>query len=234
MPAEKRRIVHCLIFPLILLILMWLVWIFEISSGIDLAFLGVYPLKLKGLIGIVTSPLIHGDFSHLSANSLPVVILGASIFFFYKEIAFKIFFLIYFLSGIWVWLFARGDSYHIGASGIIYGMAAFLFLSGILRRDTRLMAVSLIVIFAYGGMIWGVFPDFFPEKNISWESHLMGMLSGLILALYFRKSGPQRKKYSWELEEEEEEDFFPESENDQDINDSFDIKYHYKEKDDTE
>jgi membrane associated rhomboid family serine protease len=232
MTAEKRKIVHSLVFPLILLIMMWLVWIFEITSGIELNFLGIYPLKLKGLIGIITSPLVHGDLSHLSANSLPVLILGTAIFYFYKEIAFKIFILIYLLTGIWVWFGAR-DAYHIGASGLIYGMGAFLFVSGIIRKETRLMAVSMIVIFVYGSMIWGVFPDFFPERNISWESHLMGLLAGLVLAFYFRSSGPQRKLYSWELEEEEEnDDTINETESDHHTGNPPEIKYHYKEKTD--
>ncbi len=234
MSTEKRKIANSLVFPSIFLVLMWLVEIFEVSSGIDLAFLGIYPRNAKGLIGIITSPLIHSNFSHLSANSLPILVLGASIFFFYKEIAFKIFLLIYLLSGIWVWFGAR-EAYHIGASGLIYGMGSFLFLSGILRKDTRLMAVSLIVIFVYGSMIWGIFPEFFPEKNISWESHLAGLIAGVILALYFRSSGPQRKKYSWELEEDEddednlnEQQHYPEDEN------PIDIRYHYRKENEKE
>jgi len=230
MRTEERSILKSLVYPFLFLSLMWVVKIFEVSSGIDLAFLGVFPLKASGLIGIITAPLIHSDFSHLGANSLPILILGASIFYFYRDIAIKIILLIYLLSGSWVWFFAR-ESYHIGASGLIYGMSAFLFLSGILRKDNRLMAVSLIVIFVYGSMIWGVFPDFFPERNISWESHLMGMIAGVVLALYFRRLGPQRKQYSWELEEEEEEENFNNSQDPEQPDNSstpIDIKYHYR------
>ena len=93
--------------------------------------------------------------------------------------------------------FARGGSYHIGASGVVYALASFHFFSGLIRREPRLMAFTLLVVFLYGGMVWGVFPDFFPTKNISWESHLMGLLAGLILAFYYRSSGPQRPRYDW-------------------------------------
>jgi len=227
MTTEKRKITLKLAFPVIFLILLWLVKIFEISSGIDLVFLGILPLKLKGLIGIITSPLIHSDLSHLMANSLPVLILSVTIFYFYKEIAYKIFFLVYLFSGIWVWFGAR-EAYHIGASGLIYGMGSFLFVSGLIRKDTRLMAISMIVIFIYGSMIWGVFPDFFPERNISWESHLMGMIAGVIMAFYFRKSGPQRKQYSWEFEEEDDDNDF--DNNITDESDSIEVRYDYKPK----
>lgn len=234
MNTEKNKIIHSMLFPAIFLLLMWLVKIFEVSSGIDLKFLGIYPLKTEGLIGIITSPLIHSNFSHLSANSLPILILGTAIFYFYRGISFQVFFLIYFLSGLWLWFGGR-EAHHIGASGLIYGMGSFLFVSGIIRRDTRLLAVSLIVIFAYGSLIWGIFPDFFPDKRISWEGHLMGLISGVVLAIFYRKSGPQRKIYSWEFEEEYEDD------DDQEISshhlsnsDSIEINYHYRKKEDKE
>ena len=111
-----------------------------------------------------------------------------------------VFLLIYFISGICVWLSGR-EAYHIGASGLVYGMAGFLFFSGILRRDSRLAAITMVIAFLYGSMVWGIFPDFFPGKNISFEGHLWGLAAGVIFAIYYRKQGPQRVKYSWELEE---------------------------------
>jgi membrane associated rhomboid family serine protease len=94
----------------------------------------------------------------------------------------------------------------VGASGVVYGLAAFLFLSGILRRDSRLMSVTMLIAFLYGGLVWGIFPQLFPHQPISWESHLMGLLAGTVLAVYYRKSGPQRKVYDWENEEEEDDE----------------------------
>jgi membrane associated rhomboid family serine protease len=161
------------------------------------------PLKVEGLVGIISAPFIHGDLAHLSANTIPIWVLGVLLFYIYPKIGWKIFLLIWAVTGIWVWVMAR-EAYHIGASGIVYGLASFLFFSGIFRRDGRLLAVTFLVAFLYGSMIWGVFPDLFPEKNISWESHLMGLIAGLVLAVFYRnEGGPLKKKYSWDLEEED-------------------------------
>jgi len=205
MNNERGKIIQSLIYPALFVILIWLVKLFELTFKIDLSEYGLQPLHFKGLLGIITAPLLHEGFSHLFANSVPLFLLGGLLFYFYEEIAWRILILIYLLTGIWVWVFARGDSVHIGASGVVYGLAAFLFLSGIIRRETKLMAITLLTTFLYGGMVWGIFPQFFPLKQISWESHLMGLLAGSILAFYYRKSGPQRKIYEWEEDEEEDE-----------------------------
>lgn len=185
-------------------IVMWTVKLVEIFFNVDFAVYGLYPLKWSGLFGIILSPFIHKDFNHLISNTFPFIFLGWSLFYFYKEIAWKAFLLIFFTTGLWVWFMAR-PAFHIGASGVVYGLVAFLFISGILRRDTRLLAVTFVVTFLYGSVIWGIFPELFPYKNISWESHLMGLLSGFIWGIYFREKGPQRKLYSWELEDENDE-----------------------------
>ena len=204
MNTEKRKLIHSLVFPAFFLFLMWLVKIIEIIFNVDLVFLGIFPLKAEGLAGIITSPFIHGSFSHLISNSFPLLILGACLFYFYKKISYKVFFLIYILTGIWVWFGARG-AWHIGASGIVYGLASFLFVSGMIRKNPHLLAITFFVAFFYGSLIWGIFPDFFPFKNISWEGHLMGLISGVVLAIFYRKEGPQRKLYSWDIEDENED-----------------------------
>lgn len=204
MRAEEKAMLNSFFVPGIFLLLMWLVkaseWVFDIRLG----FLGIHPLHLDGLPGILLSPFIHGDWQHLAANSVPILVLGAALYYFYRSLATKILMLIILLTGIWVWVGAR-ESYHIGASGVIYGLSAFLLASGFIRNETRLMALSLIVVFLYGSFVWGIFPEFFPEKNISWEGHLSGMVAGLVLAIFYRKQGPQRDKYSWEYEEEQPE-----------------------------
>jgi membrane associated rhomboid family serine protease len=149
-------------------------------------------------------PYVHGDVNHLLANSGPFLILGTALFYFYRDISMRVLIGIWLLSGIWVWFGGR-DSWHIGASGVIYGLSSFLFFSGVIRKNTQLAALALIVAFLYGSMIWGIFPDFFPKENISWEGHLGGFIAGIILAVYYRKAGPQPKKYSWDLEEEDDE-----------------------------
>lgn len=202
MNQEKAKLYKSLYFPLTFLVLIWLVKFSEVVFDIELIFLGIYPLATKGLIGIITAPLIHADFNHLYANSIPLFVLSVSLFYFYRQIAHKAFFLIYFITNIWVWFLAR-DAYHVGASGVIYGLVAYLFTSGLIRKNPQLLSITLIITFLYGSMIWGVFPEFFPEKNISWESHLMGLLAGVILAVFFRKDGPQPKEYEWEDEEDD-------------------------------
>jgi membrane associated rhomboid family serine protease len=163
--------------------------------------LGIYPRQLGNLHGIITAPLVHGDINHLYANTIPVLVLGLGLFYFYRPLGLKIFILIYLLSGVMLWIGGR-PGYHIGASGLIYGMAAFLFFSGIIRRYVPLMAISLLIAFLYGSLIWGIFPL---DMRTSWEGHFFGAITGLGLSIVYRKYGPQRKKYEWEIEEELEE-----------------------------
>lgn len=209
MSNEKSRFYASMVVPGFLLLIMWLVFFGEYLLGADWGNWGVYPMHAPGLRGILFSPFLHEGIKHIAANSLPFFVLGTALFYFYRDLAFKVLLFIWLFTGLFVWFGGR-DAYHIGASGIIYGLASFLFLSGVIRKDTRLSALSLIVIFLYGSLIWGAIPNFLPEKNISWEAHLGGMLSGIIMAVFYRKSGPQRKQYSWELEEEkgEEDDYW--------------------------
>jgi len=204
MREEKKKFLRALTIPAILVFLMWLIKLVEFGFNVSFAFLGTHPLHLNGVQGIFLMPFVHGDWNHLLANSGPFLILGTALFYFYKDISFRVLIGIWLLSGIWVWFGGR-ESWHIGASGVIYGLSSFLFFSGAIRKNTQLAALAMVVAFLYGSTIWGIFPDFFPEENISWEGHLGGFVAGIILAIYYRKEGPQRKKYSWELEEEEAE-----------------------------
>lgn len=199
---DINKLIQAFLYPFVFVMILWIIKASETFWGFDFRHLGVYPLSFTGLQGVFFSPLIHSDFEHLISNSFPLLILGTALFYFYQELGFRITLLSWLMSGIWVWVFAR-EAYHIGASGIIYAWAAFLFVSGVIRRHPRLMALSLLVAFLYGSMVWGIFPL---RERMSWEGHLMGLLSGIVLALFYRAEGPQRKKYSWELEEESEED----------------------------
>lgn len=165
----------------------------------DFSSWGVYPKNVRGLKGILAAPMIHGDLSHLLHNSLPFVALSLAIIYFYGAISNSVFLVSYLTTGILVWIFGR-ESFHIGASGLVYALASFVFFSGLIRQHAQLIAISLLVVFLYGGMVWGLFPI---EPRISWESHLSGAVVGLFLAVWFRNIGPQRKRYSWEDEEEE-------------------------------
>ena len=194
----KRKNLKSLKFSAIILIIIWSVKLFEIVFNFDFTEYGVLPRNFNGLIGILLSPLIHSDVNHLLSNSLPVIILCLLIFNFYSQIAKKIFIYLYFISGLWLWCIGR-ESFHIGASGLIYAMASFLFFSGILRKNSQLSAVALLVIFIYGGLFWGLFPI---NKNVSWEGHLTGFIAGILVSFICRKDGPKRKKYNWEIEED--------------------------------
>ncbi len=198
--SEKIKFLESLFLPFLFVLLLWLTKFLEVTLDERFTWLGIYPKQVKGLIGIFTAPLIHADWAHLISNSFPLLILGTSLFYFYKEIALKSFFLIYIITGIWVWVGGR-EAWHIGASGLIYGLVSFMFLSGLLRRSIELMAISLVVVFLYGGLVWGIFPT---TRNISWESHFLGGMAGLVIAFYYKNTGPQRKKFDWEDEEDDD------------------------------
>ncbi len=198
MSEEKKRFIYSLVFPAFFLLLLWAVKFFEISMELSLLEGGVYPRKWSGLQGILFSPLIHGDWKHLLDNSMPVLLLSVALFYFYRDIAYKIWGLIYLLGGILLWGVGR-EAYHIGASGLIYGLAAFLFLSGLIRRVRSLTAISLLVVFWYGSMVWGLLPFDF---EVSFEAHITGAISGLILAIVYRDLGPEPEKS--ELDDEDE------------------------------
>lgn len=199
--AEKNKITRSILYPSLFVALIWMVKFLEIIFNLNLVQFGLYPRAYSGLIGIITCPLIHSSFNHLFSNSIPLLVLGGIIFYFYRPIAFSVFFWVYLMSGIWLWAAGR-EAYHIGASGLVYGFASFLFFSGIFRKERSLMVLSLLVVFLYGSLVWGIFPI---APQISWESHLLGSLAGIITAFYFRKEGPQAKKFEWEEEKEENE-----------------------------
>jgi len=199
----RKKFLLSIIVPALFVALMWLVKIAEILFDAEFSRAGIYPLTLKGIPGIVLSPFIHSDAEHLFNNSLPLFFLGTALFYFYSEVAVKIFSLTYLFTGLLVWLAGR-EAWHIGASGLVYGLASFLFFSGIIRRYFRLIALSLLIVFLYGSMVWGIFPGIY--KNVSWESHMLGFISGVLLSVIYRKEGPQAPVYDWMDEDEEEEE----------------------------
>jgi len=203
MKREKRKLFLSMLIPFILIALMWLLKIIEFLFGIDLSTFGILPREKNGLIGIFTSPFIHSDLSHLFNNTIPLFVLGTALFYFYSKVAFRVFFWIVLLTGLAVWVLGR-QSYHIGASGLVYGLASFLFFSGILRMHIPLIALSLLVAFLYGQMVWGMFPGL--KMNISWESHMLGAVAGIFLAIWYRHQGPQAPGLFSQEEDEEDDD----------------------------
>jgi len=199
---DKKIIRHSFMFAFVFVALFWIVKFTGDILGLELYRGGILPRHVSGLWGILFSPFIHADYKHLISNTVPFFILLFTLIYFYRRISYRILFLIYFFSGLCVWLGGR-ESWHIGASGIVYGLAAFHITSGIIRNDLRLLIISAIVLFLYGGMVWGILPL---RPEVSWESHLWGGVSGVFFAFYFRKYVLYRRKFDWEEEVEEEDD----------------------------
>lgn len=202
MDDDKAKIRIGLIIASSFLLIIWLVKFFEVYTGIDLYEYGILPHQIKGLRGILLSPFIHSDFSHLISNSTSLFVLTFSLFALYTRSAIWVFPIIYIVHGLAVWLFAR-EAYHIGASGLVYGFASYLFFMGVFRKDSRSIALSLLVVFLYGSLVWGVLPT---DPNISFEAHLSGAVIGFICAVIFRKFDPL--PVNAEDESDDEDDVF--------------------------
>lgn len=203
MKPELRRITMAMVMPLFLIFILYILEVLEMGMGWDFTRLGIYPMEEKGLFGIFAHPLIHSGFTHLLANTLPLFFLSWCLFYFYRGIAPLIFFLLWIGCGSLTFLIGK-PGWHIGASGLIYGLAFFLFFSGLLRRYIPLIAISLLVTFLYGGLVWQMFPYFTPIST-SWEGHLSGAVAGTLFAFAFMNYGPQKPEAFTEEEEEEED-----------------------------
>ena len=162
---------------------MWLTFSVEFYLGFDLGKFGIYPRDLNGLIGVFAAPLLHGNFNHLMSNTIPLLILGSTLYFFYPKIASWVFLYAYFFTNLLVWVFGR-PYIHIGASGLVYALAAFLVFYGIFRRNFKSVIISILVILVYGGMAYGILPF---NSQVSWESHLLGAVVGFVAAFLFGK-----------------------------------------------
>ena len=200
--SNKQQFFDAVFIPFIIGILMVLTFILEKGMDWDFHTAGVYPRRIENIWGIFTVIFIHADWSHLANNVISFVLLAVFLYYFYKEIASQVLVISYITSGFFLWLIGR-ESWHIGASGLIYSLAFFLFFSGIFRKHVPLIALSFVIAFIYGGMIWHIFP-WQIQDPVSWEGHLAGGLIGFILAISYRNVGPQKPIKVWEEEEEDE------------------------------
>ena len=228
-------------YPILFVLMIWIVFWAEVRLGLDIKQFGVYPRTFVGLRGVLFSPFIHSDMTHLWHNTLPLFILSSALFYFYNNNAWRILLVGALLTGILTWILGRPAN-HIGASGIVYLLFGFLFFKGIIARNFRLMALSFVVVFIYGSMVWYVFPV---DPKISWEGHFSGLFSGALLAFLIRKGIAKPKVYSWESPDynPEEDEFLkhfdengnfietlPEDEDPEEIiNQEIKINYEYKE-----
>lgn len=184
MQSEKEKLLKSVKIPLVLVMLMWLVAIAEAILKTSFGMYGIKPLTASGLAGIIFAPFIHGSWQHLMSNTPGVFVLGVMMNYFYPSVSKISMLLILLLSGLGVWLLGR-NSFHIGASGLVYGFAFFTFFSAVFRNDMRSLAISFFIILFYGGIIWGMLPA---DNSVSYESHISGAVSGLLLAYWGRKS----------------------------------------------
>lgn len=191
-------------FPIAFVLLIWVIHFMQIILGTSLVKLGIFPGTLDGLPGILTSPLIHGSWDHLFYNSISFLILGSIIFWFYPRIALRSFMLLYVISGLGVWAFAQSNSYHIGASGLVYGMVSLVFWNGVFRRNLKSTVLALIILILYAGYFGGIVPG---KEGISWESHLLGALAGIGLAWVYKNDVEEDEIPEPPMEEEEKEFF---------------------------
>jgi membrane associated rhomboid family serine protease len=189
-------------FPIGFVALIWIIHILQVVLHIPLTRLGVFPGTIDGLPGILTSPLIHGSWEHLFYNSLSFLILGSIIFWFYPKIALRSFVLLYLLSGLGVWIFAKSNSYHIGASGLVYGMVSLVFWNGLFRRNLKSTVLALIVLVLYAGYFGGIVPG---KQGISWESHLLGAIAGIGLAWFYKEEIEEDEIPELPLDDEDDE-----------------------------
>lgn len=208
----SKRLKDSLLIPAYTVLILWVIHALQYVSGVSLGWLGVFPREWWGLKGVLFSPFIHGDWGHLISNTPPLFVLSAMVLFFYRRIAIPAFIMIYLLTGMAVWAFAdlfeMARHFHIGASGVIYGLVAFVFWNGVFRRNIRAIALALIMVFYYGSMVYGILPG---QEGISWESHLLGALVGIFTSFWYKdviEKEEVRQKYSWETEEATEETFF--------------------------
>lgn len=190
MKHDVRRMVLSAAIPLFLLFILYTLKFLETGMDWDFTKLGVYPMEKRGVFGIFAHPLVHSSFKHLFANTFPLFFLSWCLFYFYRDIAPYIFFAIWTVCGLLTFLIGK-PGWHVGASGIIYGLAFFLFFSGLLRKHVPLIAISLLITFLYGGLVWNMFPQFAKETT-SWEGHLSGAIAGTLCSLAFMGHGPQR------------------------------------------
>ena len=225
------QLLDSIVWPLVIITAIWLAFFLNHGYDLDLNYYGMRPHEIRGLLGIFTMPLLHGNFDHLFSNSIPLLVSLAFIFQYFKTTKWKIIVSIYLFSGVLLWFIGKSPSNHIGASGLVYGFIAFLITHAFINKNKQTIAAAFILIFLYGSLIYGIFPDYgrLIGKNISWEGHLAGMLIGIIVGFVFRQYGPQKIVYE-DDDDDEHYPWFPDEEIEHD-NESINYHYHYKSKD---
>ena len=203
MNQDRKKFFGSLAIPALLATLMWVVKIAEMAFSVDLSNWGLIPRTTRGLWGILTLPFLHGSWEHLLTNTPAVLVLGTALYYCYPTLANRIMIISWLLSGLLTWCIGNPGSIHVGASALIYALNLFLIVSGFIRGNRMLIVISLIMVFLYGGFIWGMIPALAKLQNISWEGHLSGAIVGIGLAFVYRKKGPQKEVHHWDDEDDD-------------------------------
>lgn len=210
--------------------MIWLAYFLNHGYYLEWNDFGLKPWEWEGLIGVFTMPFLHGNFDHLFSNSIPLILSMAFIFLYFPKDKWRIIVGIYPLTGVLLWLIGREHTNHIGASGLVYAYIAFLITHAFINRNKQTMAASFILIFLYGSLIYGIFPEYgrLIGKNISWEGHLSGAILGVIFGYLFRKKGPQPTPPPEDDEDDDLEWYYREIDPEYNADKQTTITYHIK------
>ena len=222
------KLIDSLVWPLVIVVVIWLAFFLNLRYHLDWNHFGMHPRQIEGLLGIFTMPFLHGDFDHLFSNTIPLLLSMGFIYLYFNEKKYSILIYNTLVTGGLLWIIGESGTNHIGASGLVYAFIFFMITHAFITRNKETMAASFVLIFLYGSLIYGIFPEYgqLIGKNISWEGHLSGALSGILFAFIYRKDGPQKKIY-FENDEDDDDDDFEFWDNDDDL---YHVNYHYHEK----
>ncbi|NYZ61426.1 rhomboid family intramembrane serine protease [Luteimonas deserti] len=199
---DRRRIASALKASIASVLL--LVIAFGVQAALDWRPFAVRPGDWSGLAGVLTAPLLHGSPGHLIANASALLLLGTLALTVYPRATLRGLPLMWLGSGLGAWWLGDAGTHHLGASGVTHGLMFLVFVLGLLRRDRPSIAAGMIAFLFYGGMLLTILPQ---EPGVSWQSHMGGAIGGVLAAFLLRHADPlpPRRRYSWEIEEEEAE-----------------------------
>ena len=203
MNQDRKKFFGSVAIPALLVTLMWVVKMAEMAFSLDFSPWGLIPRTTRGLLGVLTLPFLHADWEHLLTNSSALLVLGTALYYCYPTLAHRVMLISWLASGLLTWCIGNPGSVHIGASALIYSLNLFLIVSGFIRGNRLLIVISLIMVFLYGGFVWGMIPSLAKPQNISWEGHLSGALTGIVLAIVYRKRGPQKEEHHWDEDDDD-------------------------------
>lgn len=172
-------------------VLLWIVEIVDVISGSRVQDAGINPRTVDGLWGILFAPVLHDDWAHLIANTVPLLVLGFLVMLSGLGRGLAATGIIWIVAGIGTWLIGGSNSNHIGASGLVFGFIAYLLTRGIFTRNLGQLALGVVVFVLYGGALWGVLPS---TPGISWQGHMFGAVGGVLAAWFLSADARESRK----------------------------------------